>query len=164
VLEGGNIRRTAGVLKKIGTPIPRSTLSDWRRNEAALYAEIQREILPQLDAGLVEKLEDGIRLSLDNHAKGAKRLGQDIEDADKIATRDVATANRNEAVAAATLLDKRQILMNLPTEIKRHVSVAESLRELQKMGAIDSTATEEKVQDATVVDAEQRLPERVTRE
>jgi hypothetical protein len=52
-----------------------------------------------------------------------------------------------------------------PTEIRATPSVAESLRELQKLGAvIDGTVIEEKVEDVTVVDAEQQLPERVTQE
>jgi hypothetical protein len=98
---------------------------------------------------------------LANHAKGAKRLGQDIEDPEKIATRDVSTANRNEAVAAATLLDKRQILMNKPTQIEhRHQSSAEIARELKALGVrfdIEGTA-EEVVTDAQVVQSDQ-LPE-----
>jgi hypothetical protein len=43
VLEGGNVQRAATALKRMGTPIPRRTIADWRRNEAALYAEVQRE-------------------------------------------------------------------------------------------------------------------------
>jgi hypothetical protein len=157
VLEGGNVRRAASALQRMGTPIPHRTIADWKRNEAALYAEVQREILPQLDAGLVEQLEQGIRLSLNNHAKGAKRLGRDIEDPEKIATRDVSTANRNEAVAAATLLDKRQILMNKPTQIEhRQQSSAEIARELKSMGVrfdVDGP-----IVDAEVVEPDQ-LPE-----
>ena len=153
VLEGGNIRRAASVLKTMGTAVPRSTLADWRRNDAALYAEVQREILPQIDAGLVEKLEQGIGLSLDNHAKGAKRLGRDLDDPEKIATRDVATANRNEVVAAATLLDKRQILMNRPSEIRETRSSADLIRELRTTGVVvEGDAVD--VTDAELVQSE----------
>jgi hypothetical protein len=157
VLEGGNVQRAAAALKRMGTPIPCRTIADWRRNEPAIYAEVQREILPQLDAGPVEQLEEGIRLSLANHAKGAKRLGRDIEDPEKIATRDVSTANRNEAVAAATLLDKRQVLMNRPSEIKQqHLSSVEIARELKSLGVRFDV-------DGPIVDAEvvedHQLPE-----
>jgi hypothetical protein len=81
----------------------------------------------------------------------------------EIPARDLPGAVRNVATRGGIHTDKGRTYRGEPTEYKRHVSVAQSLRELQRLGAIDSTATEEKVQDAAVVDAEQ-LPERVTHE
>jgi hypothetical protein len=119
-LQGGNVRRAATALKKQGTPIPRRTLQDWKANEPELYAEGMREVLPLVNAGIADELTESIRLDLANHRKGAARLNKEIGDPELIPPRDRSKAIRDSAVSAAVGIDKRQLLTNQPTEIKRH--------------------------------------------
>lgn len=119
-LAGGNVRRAATALKKQGTLIPRRTIQAWKTNEPELYAEVMQDVLPQVNAGIADELTEGIRLELDAHRKGAKRLGKEIGDPDKIAPRELSKAVRDTAVSGAVLMDKHQLLTGQPTERRAH--------------------------------------------
>jgi hypothetical protein len=155
-LEGGNCRRAATALKQQDFPVPARTLQAWKKREPELYREAVQEVIPLVNAEIADKLTKGIRLDLQNHEKGARQLAKEIGDPDAMKPSERAKAVKDSKVSAAVGIDKRALVTNQPTDIRRHVSVAESLRELQRLGAIVGTA--EDVTDAEVVQSDQ-LPE-----
>jgi hypothetical protein len=157
-LASGNARRAARTLRQQGFPVPARTLQRWKREHHELYARVESEVLPRVKRKLAAEYTDLARYELAVSRKVLERLDAEAGDPDKLATRDLPGALRNIKVSAAVGTDKSQLLRDSPTEIKQTMSVAESLRELQRLGAIDGTATEESVQDAQVIENPE-LPE-----
>jgi hypothetical protein len=131
-------------------------LQRWKREHADLYARVGSEVLPQVKRELAAEYTDLARHELAVSRKVLDRL--DTE-ADEIPARDLAGTLRNVKVSAAVGTDKSQLLRDEPTQITQPRSSAEILRELRinfPDAFVDSTAEEEKVQDARVVE---QLPE-----
>lgn len=148
-LASGRGEVACRVLEKQGMRVTAKTLRNWRDNlYRDRYWEVQRKVLPRLQARAAENHAAIADAAVELNAKLLERLDKD---ADNLPIRDVAGAARNVATVGGIDRDKAAMLRGEPTEIVEHRDAGEILRQLQARGfkltadmdrAINGTATE----------------------
>jgi len=153
-LASGRGEVACRLLEKQGMRVTAKTLRNWRDNlYTDRYWELQRKVLPRLQARAAEGHAAIADAAVELNAKLLERLDKDV---DELPIRDVAGAARNVATVGGIDRDKAAMIRGEPTEIHEHRDGTEILRALRARGfkltpdmdaAIDSTATEVKDED-----------------
>lgn len=115
----------------------------WRQRYPDRYEELRREVTPQVREQAAEEHMEMAAALTEANRKMVKRT---IKEVDQIPARDLPTANRNLSVAAATEIDKAEMLRDRPTIRVQH-ELTGILAELKSQGVefIDGEAVEEEL-------------------
>lgn len=146
-LCGGDAARAEAQLAEQGTPVPKSTLKDWRETfHPERYREISHELAPRIEEQVVH-LQREIATTASRAALKALALESERLDAGQV--KDAAASARNLSTVAGIATDKILSLTGRPTSVIEHRTVDESLKRLERLGlVVDSTATELDPSDA----------------
>jgi transposase-like protein len=145
--NSGNIRRSA---RQIG--MPPSSLKVWKNRFHERYLELVEENVPLVRNAVVEQsIEIATRageLEQEAMEELAKQLGE-------LSPKDLSNALRNVSVTKGVSLTHADKYQSPPAQPQENLDQAVILKELARLGVvkvIDSTASEEPVQDAEVVE------------
>lgn len=154
--HGGNAVQASAELAENGTPVPESTLYDWKSNQhPELYAEIHDTYSREIEARLIPELRDSARLAA-QVARNAILRSQEQLDAGQV--KDPGTLARNMATTGAINIDKLLLLTERPTVRTENTDVTSLLRSLEAV-----IPGLEPITDAQVID-EQPEPQEPAKE
>jgi hypothetical protein len=139
-LAGDSPTKAAAVLADGGIRVSRRVIAGWRDKFPDRYAHIRDVRAREIERSVVHKA----RALAEQYSDLEQELITEIRAQMAAGTlKDASTTLRNIAVSKGIAIDKMLVVDGRPNQIAEHRSVDDDLRELARMGFVDTTATEE---------------------
>jgi hypothetical protein len=140
-LCGGDSKEAERRLEASGSPIPSSTLRDWRTStHADRYVEICQERAPEIEKRVLQQSQEIQQRALAASLKAVDAAEQQIDSGD---AKDPSATAKNLALTYGIITDKALVLQGRPSTIIGTQDARDLLEDIRRdLGSIPSTAEE----------------------
>jgi hypothetical protein len=144
----GSGRKAERFLASAGERIPRGTMERWRERHADRYAEIRRDVLPQVRAQAADEHRELAALAMDAERKLAQAMGKRVSE---IPPRDLPGAVRNAATSAGIHTQRAEEMDTDAPAIRVSADFGGLLAELKTLGVEVIEGDAEEIEGTEVV-------------